>query len=71
MNPKFKIGDEVERISGGEWFGMSEGDRGTVFDVIQATNNWSQIKIKGYGGIYSDFRFKLVSAALRDGGGET
>lgn len=60
---KFNVGDEVERISGGEWFMMGVGDRGIVTEVIPTRNNWSQIKIDGYTGLYSDFRYKLIQSA--------
>lgn len=62
-SPKFKVGDEVERVSGGEWLGMEVGDRGVVTEVRPTANNWHQIKIDGYYGLYSDFRYKLVKRA--------
>jgi hypothetical protein len=58
--PKFKVGDEVERTSGGEWLGMEVSDRGVVVEVKATANNWHQIRIDGYYGVYSDFRYKLV-----------
>lgn len=62
-SPKFKVGDEVERVSGGEWLGMKVGDCGVVTEVRPTANNWHQIKIDGYYGLYSDFRYKLVKRA--------
>lgn len=65
MTPKFKVGDEVVRISGGEWFGMREGDTGVVAKEVPLTSFGSSIRIEGFGGLYSEFRFKL-----RDEGGK-
>lgn len=58
---RFKVGDEVERVSGGEWLGMAEGDTGTITEVIPTENNWALIKVSGFDGVYSDFRFRAVS----------
>lgn len=60
MKPKFEVGDEVERISGGKWLGMDVGDCGIVTAVSEHSNNGCQLRIDGYDGVYSDFRFKLV-----------
>lgn len=60
MAPKFKAGDQVERVSGGEWFGMREGDKAVVAEVKPTPNNWHQLRLDGYDGLYSDFRFKAA-----------
>lgn len=60
-DPKFQVGDRVERIAGGEWFGMREGDVGTVTEVKPTPNNWSQIRLAEYGGLYSDFNFRKAA----------
>ena len=60
--PKFKVGDRVVRVSGGLWFGMDEGDAGEIVEVLPTQQNWHQIRIEGYDGLYSDFRFRLAPA---------
>jgi hypothetical protein len=60
FKPKFKVGDEVQRTSGGKWLGMEVGDRGIVTEVRATANNWHEIRIEGYHGLYSDFRYKLA-----------
>lgn len=62
LTPKFSVGDEVVRIAGGEWFGLREGDSATVVEVIDTPQNWHQIRLEGYQGLYSDFNFRLVRA---------
>lgn len=59
MIPKFKVGDEVVRISGGEWFGMREGDTGVVAEVGPTSSYGFSTRLEGFGGLYSEFRFKL------------
>lgn len=59
--PKFKVGDEVVRVSGGEWLGMKVGDTGVVAEVRATAANWHQLRIEGYHGLYSDFRYKLAA----------
>lgn len=65
MIPKFKVGDEVVRISGGEWFGMREGDAGVVAKIGPRAAYGYAIRLEGFGGLFSEFRFKL-----RDEGGK-
>lgn len=64
VEQRFKAGDQVKRVSGGEWLGMREGDEGVVTEVIPTPNNWSQLRIDGYAGIYSDFRYALAIPAV-------
>lgn len=54
---KFQPGDTVERVSGGNWFCLSEGDTAVVSEVIRTSFGWSHLKLEGYTGLFSDFRF--------------
>lgn len=63
---KFQVGDLVERVSGGEWLGMEEGDRANVLEVRPTPNNWSQLILDGFDGLYSDFRYRLVERKSHD-----
>lgn len=63
---KFKVGDLVVRIAGGEWLGLEEGDVASVVEVKPTPNNWCQLRLDGYDGLYSDFNFRAISEASYD-----
>lgn len=64
-DPMFAVGDEVMRVFGGRWLGMDVGDRGKVTEVVPG-DRWNSIRIEGYFGLYSEFRFRLAADVDRE-----